>query len=213
MWKALDRTSIPERLKRLIGLGMLLGGMLLYWPINRVGRGGLALETALDRAIPLWPVWVIPYLGVFLALLLLLIAVYQWMPYRMFQAFISANLIAFAVSYAIYLVFPTYANRPPITGGDPFSAAIRWLYRQDRAYNAFPSGHTYMTVIAWLFLWRWQPRLRVVFSALAGLVVLSTLFTKQHNLADLLGGVALAAFSYWLGWKATGESRPDPDRS
>jgi membrane-associated phospholipid phosphatase len=175
----------------------------------------LALETALDRAIPLWPVWVIPYLGVFLALLILLIAIYLWMPTPMFRAFITANLIAFAVSYVIYLILPTYANRPAITGGDPFSGAIRWLYSQDRAYNAFPSGHTYMTVIAWLFLWRWQPRLRLLFTVLAGLVLLSTLFTKQHNVADLVGGVALAAASYWLSWKvnATGGLTPDPDRS
>jgi membrane-associated phospholipid phosphatase len=203
MWRALDRTSIPERVKRLIGLAALLGAMLLYLPINRAGRGGLALETALDRAIPLWPVWIVPYLGVFLALLILLIAVYLWMPYRMFQAFISANLIAFAVSYLIYLVFPTYTNRPAIAGGDPFSEAVRWLYSQDRAYNAFPSGHTYLTTIAWLFLWRWQPRLRVLTTALAALVLLSTLFTRQHNVADLVGGVALAALSTWAGWKLT----------
>jgi membrane-associated phospholipid phosphatase len=203
MWSALDRTSIPERVKRLIGLAALLGAMLLYWPINRAGHGGLALETALDRAIPLWPVWIVPYLGVFLALLILLIAVYLWMPYRMFKAFITANLIAFAVSYVIYLVFPTYTNRPAIAGGDPFSEAIRWLYSQDRAYNAFPSGHTYMTTIAWLFLWRWQPRLRVLTTALAALVLLSTLFTRQHNVADLVGGIALAALSTWAGWKLT----------
>jgi membrane-associated phospholipid phosphatase len=203
MWRALDSTSIPEWAKRLIGLAALLGAMLLYWPINRAGRGGLALETALDRAIPLWPVWIVPYLGVFLALLILLVAVYLWMPYRMFQAFITANLIAFAVSYVIYLVFPTYTNRPAIAGGDPFSEAIRWLYSQDRAYNAFPSGHTYMTTIAWLFLWRWQPRLRLLTTIVAALVLLSTLFTRQHNVADLIGGIALAALSTWAGWKLT----------
>jgi membrane-associated phospholipid phosphatase len=182
-------------------LGALVIAISLYFPINRTAKGGVVLETVLDSYISLAPVWIIPYLGGVILFLAILIAAFRFMPYDMFKAFVMSNLTAAAVAYIIFLVYPTYAHRPTITGTDTLSQWIRWLYSNDRAYNAFPSAHTFYTIIAWLYFWYWQPRVRAITTVLAALVILSTLFTKQHNILDLVGGVVLGVASFWLGRK------------
>mgnify|MGYP000913137403 FL=1 len=46
---------------------------------------------------------------------------------------------------------------------------------------------------------RWYPKTRWVWAGVVAVVVLSTLFTHQHNLPDPLGGAALAWGAYRLG--------------
>ena len=75
---------------------------------------------------------------------------------------------------------------------------------EDRANNAFPSGHTYNTILIALFWWRWRPRQRLLWAAVSLVVLLSTLYTRQHNIPDLIGGVAFACTGYAVGlrWAA-----------
>jgi membrane-associated phospholipid phosphatase len=86
---------------------------------------------------------------------------------------------------------------------------VSLLYENDRAYNAFPSGHTYNTSLIALFWWRWYPRYRWLWAAIALVVLASTLFTRQHNIPDLIGGVAFACTGYLVGlrWAARRLSR------
>lgn len=194
-------SNLRAKNKRLILLGALLVVISLYFPINRIATGGIVLETGLDPLIPLAPIWIIPYLGGLGLFILVLLWAYQKMPSDTFAAFAASNFIAAGVAYTIYLVYPTYMLRPTITGTDVFSLGVKWLYASDRAYNACPSGHTFYTVIAWLYLWHWQPRARTVTTVMAALVILSTLFTKQHNVLDLIAGLILGVTSVWVGKK------------
>lgn len=66
-------------------------------------------------------------------------------------------------------------------------------------YNAFPSGHVYITTLIALFWSRWFPKWRWALSVTAVIVILATLFTKQHYLPDPIGGLALAWFGYRTG--------------
>lgn len=185
--------------KRLLWAAVLLVTLYLYVPINRTATGGVTLELPLDDSIKLAPLWIIPYLGGLVAFLIVLLAAYRFMPGDLFRGLVVSYLIASAVGYAIYLVYPTYVNRPILASTDGLARWVDFVYSSDRAYNAFPSGHTYGTVIAWLYLWQWQPRLRLLTTTLAVLVVLSTVFTKQHVVLDVVGGIILGAASFWLG--------------
>ncbi len=187
--------------KRLIWLVVLVVVVSLYFPINRMAEGGVVLETTLDPSIPLAPVWIIPYLSGLALFILVLLWAYRKMPSAMYASFVTTNLIAAGVAYTIYLVYPTFVLRPTITGTDTLSRWMAWLYAADRAYNAFPSSHTFYTVIAWLYLWGWQPRLRIIATVMAILIILSTLFTKQHHIPDLVAGVILGVASFWVGQK------------
>jgi membrane-associated phospholipid phosphatase len=189
------RAMTKER--RLLWLLILFGVQLLYVPINRTIRGGVVLNTPWDASIPLWPIWAVPYL----LAIVWWVGSFVWsawkMEDRLYRAFVVGALAVMLTSYAVYILFPTFVNRPILAGSSWQIDLLRLIYNNDRLHNAFPSGHTYTTLLIVFFWWRWQPRLRWVLGAAALVVLLSTLFTKQHNLPDVLGGIVFA----WLGYQ------------
>ena len=194
--------------KRLAQLLALFAVQALYFPINRLITGGIVLETPLDALIPIWPVWGIPYL----LSLVWWEACFIWAAIKMeesrFTAFFTGALFAMLTSYIVYILFPTYVVRQPVVGQGWQYDLLRTIYANDHVNNAFPSGHTYNTILIVLFWWDWRPRLRWWWVVIAIFVLLSTLFTGQHNLLDLVGGILWAWMGYQFGlWCARKGSR------
>ena len=194
--------------QRLLWLAVLLVAQLAYVPINRASRGGVVVATPWDAAIPLWPIWVIPYV----------LSIGWWIGFStwaaldmddgLYRAFVTGGLAMMTVSYAVYLLYPTYVQRPTLTGDDWPTQLMRLVYGADRAYNALPSGHTYNSVFIALFWCRWRPRGKLLWGGLAGIVLLSTLFTGQHNLPDLAAGALVAWLGYCFGlWWVARQSK------
>jgi membrane-associated phospholipid phosphatase len=170
--------------KRFVLLTILFAAQSLYFPINRFMEGGVIFKTTLDPYIPLWEIWAVPYL----LYLPFWISCFTWAAYkmeeRMFKRFFASALAATLIGISIFLLFPTY---------------IEYIYNNDDVYNAFPSGHVYFTTLICIFWMEWYPRRRALWLAIVVSVLLSTLFTHQHYLPDLIGGLALAKNSVHFG--------------
>ena len=183
--------------QRLVWLVLILAVQSLYFPINRTIQGGVVLHTPWDAYFPLRPTWVVPYL----LSLLWWVGCFVWatfrMPDKLFRAFAISTIAVMLTSYVVYILYPTYVVRPTVQGADWPHRLVAMLYANDQVNNAFPSGHTYNTVLVALFWSRWQPKRRWLWWAIAAVILLSTLYTRQHNLPDLVGGIAFA----WLGYR------------
>ena len=195
-----DNTATLTRRSRFLWLLALLALQVLYFPMNRLISGGVILTFRWDDLVPFWPAWAVPYLlG-----LSWWTGCYVWaavkMEDRRYRAFILAGAFTAITSYIVYLVYPTYIERPAIQGNGWQFELIRWIYRNDRLNNAFPSGHTYASVLILIFWWNWRPKLRILWTAFALIIILSTLFTGQHNLPDPLGGILWAVMGSCFGW-------------
>jgi hypothetical protein len=188
-----------RRWRRMLWLAIILIMMALYFPINLLVRGGVQLTSSLDQSIPLYPVFIIPYLSG--SLLFIVLPVWAAFSVRSgeFEFYFMCILLATAVSYIVYITYPTYVVRPEVISTDLFSNAISLLYRTDRAYNAAPSGHAFYSTLSMIFLTRWKPDFRIVWLVFWLLILASTLFTRQHNLLDLGCGLALAGAAYAAG--------------
>jgi membrane-associated phospholipid phosphatase len=149
-------------------------------------------ELALDRAIPLQPIWTLVYSCLYLTLILLPIFLVRQ------EAHIRRTVYAFLTiwisAYAVFWFYPTIAPRSSdAVPGSGFAAwSLRQLYEMDPPYNCFPSlhvAHSFASAITCLHVHR-----RVGFAAIAAacFVAVSTLFTKQHYVLDVIGGIALA---------------------
>lgn len=181
-----------------LGMSILVAGAAsLYFPLNRTLSGGFNLSTPLDAWIPLWPVWVIPYLLCLPAWAGGLVWAAWKMDERLFRSFISAGLFVLLSATLFYYVFPTYVQRPVITSNNWAAQLLQLVYQHDAAYNAFPSGHVYQTTLFCLFYNRLYPHHQWLWMGIVVIVALSTLFTHQHYLTDPLGGLAIA----WLGYR------------
>lgn len=197
---------------RALWLILLLLTQLLYFPINRSVQGGVILKTPLDVYLPLWGIWAIPYL----LSLLWWAGSFLWAAWKMeddlYLAFVVGTLAVMLTSYLIYLIFPTYIDRPVLDGTHWTTELVRFIYGNDRSYNAFPSGHTYTTVLIALFWSRWYPRQRWLWITITVVILFSTLFTRQHYILDLIAGslLAWAGYRFGLWWVARRDRAVSP---
>ena len=167
----------------------------VYYALNH-GPARMVLQTPLDRAIPVVPIFVVPYVSLDYYVYLSL-AVFLLLRQRVFQSAAIAMLLAWAISYAVYFFAQTYVARPSLAGGGVFVQMIRDVYASDAPYNAFPSLHVSISTLMAIHWWRLDRRAGLVAAIWTALIVPSTLFVHQHYIADVLAGLAVAAFAAW----------------
>jgi membrane-associated phospholipid phosphatase len=176
-----------------------LTAMLLYIPANRLATGGYDLQLPLDKLIPLIPVFVVPYL-LALPLWILSVIFFNYTQAKSVALRFSLGfIIAALLSAVIYIIVPTFVSlRPEIVGNDLLSVLLRNLYANDLAYNAAPSGHTFFTVLWFLVVYRLKPGLWWLWGIISATIIVSTLFTRQHNLLDVVAGIIFAFICDYL---------------
>ncbi len=153
-------------------------------------------ELALDRALPLIPSWAIVYGALYLFLILLPVFVVR--QQELIQRTVRAYLLIWIASYIFFfVVYPTAAPRPEVVSGEGFAVwGLRALYSADPPYNCFPSLHVAHSFVSALACSRVHRRLGIIAVICATLVALSTVFTKQHYVLDVVAGLVLALVAY-----------------
>ena len=174
---------------------------------------GFHLNTALDNAIPFAPAWAIFYLYLFYPLSALTMAYFVLIEYRRGYALAFSLVLINFVADVVYAVFPVTTDiyrqellaHPMV--GNPFASAMYHHYASDPSFNCFPSLHAAVAVICFYAWYRYalvQPTgvtrvIAIVMFVVAVGVVLSTLFVKQHYIADEIAGILLAwAIGRWM---------------
>ena len=159
------------------------------------GRPLHAPELGLDRLLPLTPTWALVYGALYLFLIVLPVVVVQ--QEEMIRRTVWTYLTVWTVSYICFLFYPTFAPRPDKVMGTGFAVwGLRFLYDADPPYNCFPSLHVAHSFVSALACYRVHRTLGLVALSCASLVALSTLFTKQHYVADVIAGISLAWVAY-----------------
>jgi len=147
-----------------------------------------------DDMLPLQPAWSVVYGSLFLAVFLPAFVVHQQ---ELVRRTVLAYLFMWLFAFACFLAYPTRAPRhPAVIGNDFFSAALRLIYSSDVPYNCLPSLHVAQCALAALICYRVHRGVGAVTAIWALLVGLSTLLTKQHYIADVVSGGALAYVAY-----------------
>ena len=165
------------------------------------GPNVLFLKSPLDDLIPVIPPFVIPYVSLepFIYATLLLLLLFRT---RIFQSAALSLITALWVSYVFYFFLQSYIDRPRLPGTDTLTQMIRDVYASDNAFNDFPSLHTSLSTILAIHWWRVDKRIGIPVAVWVGLIVASTVFVKQHYVADMISGLLLAFGVSWLFLKS-----------
>lgn len=171
----------------------------VYFVIGELTRDRptYAPDIALDRALSLQPVWMLVYgsLLVFVVLLPLLVVRQP----ELFRRAMKAYLTVMIVSYVGFLLYPTVAPRPAQVLGDGFSAwSLRIAYSLDPPHGCFPSLHVAYSFVSALTCYRVHRGVGAGAGLWAALIGVSTLYTKQHYVADVIAGTLAAYVAYVL---------------
>jgi len=184
--------------KRVLIFTLVYFIQLIYIPTSNRLTGGIEPKLSID-VFPIWPVWVLPYVLCYVFWLASIIWIILKMEDRLFRSFIAACILAFSMGSITFIFFPTYVKAANFGGNDGFTLLLRIIHENWGRYDAFPSGHVYITTLLALFFSRWYPRHKFLWILISVVVSFSTLFTGQHYILDVLGGYAVAFAGYHFG--------------
>lgn len=156
----------------------------------------------LDYQIPYLEVFIIPYLLWFLFMGIAFIGLF-WFEKKEYAKMATFLITGMTIFLIISFVYPNGLNLRP-EGFDHeniFTKLINNLYSGDTSTNVFPSLHVFNSLGAAIAFWRVgkkNKKMWMGYSAwvLAVLIILSTMFIKQHSVIDVIGGIVMGIILY-----------------
>lgn len=167
----------------------------LYFVTKYMGIGEPHnIESSLDKMIPFVPFWSSIYLLCYLFWAFNAILTAREGKETWFK-FVAAYVLAELFCNIVYIVYPTTMPRPEVTGGGIFNWLMIIIYSADLPYNLLPSLHCMLSWLVTRYLIgskkvpKWYQAASVINCLL---IFLSTLFTRQHVIIDIITGVLVA---------------------
>lgn len=202
----------PSNLNRFKHLGLALSIFYLLYNLTTVYSVSLYtfypsqiynLATPFDKFVPFIPAMIVPYswsLVLFVASFFLVRTSTQLslLTYRLILTTIVACLI--------FYFYPARFSFSRSIPDDWTQFGYQFLQLVDKPFNQLPSLHVSYAILLGVSLWdvvaskkRWGSMLyRLLLVGICTLIALSTMFTYQHHLLDMFGGLVLAVAVFIL---------------
>ena len=182
---------MQERFKKIILLLTIIALYLgVYRLVQTINPVGINLEIGLDTYIPLIPEFAVIYL-LYIPMIIFVFAFY-WNDYKAYRSMSLMLIAVISIAIMIYSVFQTEVLRPIIASTDFFTRLTNTIYKYDMPNNTFPSLHVALTSTISAFVYEKNANFGMVLIPLTFLIILSTMFIKQHDFLDIIGGLILA---------------------
>lgn len=185
-------------------LSCLAVNMIVYYGIGVITQDWrhYDLNLPLDRAVPLVPVFVFIYLGSFLFWTINYILIMRQSEDDCYR-FAFADILSRILCGIIFLLLPTTNMRPQLPEHGISVALLRMIYQIDEPSRLFPSIHCLVSWLCFIGIRKCRSisKLYKVFSCVFALLIcISTQVLKQHYLVDMVGGIIIAEFAYYLAY-------------
>lgn len=204
-----------KRSKRLIPV-VLYGCFYLacfHW-LERTPTRYHIINSSLDNKIPFCEYFIIPY---FLWFFYIAATVLFFMYFNDSNTEYWNLIINLGLGMTLFLivsyVYPNgLAIRPHVFPRDNFcTTLVKYLYKIDTPTNVLPSIHVYNSTACYCAInschqlqrYKWVRHGSLI---LTTLIVLSTMFLKQHSICDVATGITFAVASYIVIYKVYAKS-------
>ncbi|MDD2409937.1 MAG: phosphatase PAP2 family protein [Bacilli bacterium] len=183
-------------------LGLLTFSAFFYFFVKLFEGEPTLIGSSLDNYIPFLPI---------------LIYIYNiWYPFNILSLYfifkdnvniyiktIISLVFCFIISNSIFIIYPTTVNRPVINSYNNLTEFITYItFKIDTpATRCFPSNHCILcfiiifSVLAIKNMTKWKKRIIVTTNIL---IVLSTLFVKQHVVYDIIGSLVITLICFYI---------------
>lgn len=174
---------------------ILIFQVVLYFGCEFFQKNPKNMDLPIDKKIP-----ALPYFALIYVLWFPLIAIFPISLFKeaenLYELYVICWITDIVISVIIYLAYPTTCTRPKdledIKGGWMLKILYKFSYK---GLNCSPSMHCSISTLVLIFALTASTmpvNLRIIYSTTALGIILSTLFTKQHVLVDLVTGALLA---------------------
>ena len=162
------------------------------------------IYSKLDDLIPFNEVFVIPYFLWFLYIAVTILY-FLFTSKNEFLRLCANLFIGMTICLTIYTLWPNghhlRVNLNALGRSNIFITILSKLYSMDTATNVFPSIHVFNSIAAFIAIHK-SSRLRKLPLVQGGaflltvLIIMSTVFLKQHSVMDVFGAFALSIIMY-----------------
>lgn len=181
--------------------GFLVGIIsVLYIVTNKYNKDALILITPIDNIFQFNKYFIVFYISwyAYVAIFVLYLCIFDKNAY---YRVLSCLIFGMLSSYAIYYFFPTTVPRPTLIGDDFFTNLVRFIYNRDLPYNCLPSIHVLNTILVDIYINITKGvnhTLKIICRVMGTLIILSTMFVKQHVFLDVVAALILATIIMFI---------------
>lgn len=159
---------------------------------NTLFQSGKNLALPLDKEIPFVSLFVFPYVYWYIFIIVGLIFLLSKDRKEYLRA-LMAIYIGMCICFAFYYLYPVEISRPVVENNTIPNKIVNIIYKNDRPFNCFPSIHVLNTYIIMRFTKIKDNKYWFYYTNIIGiLIILSTLFIKQHFILDGVVAIILA---------------------
>lgn len=163
-----------------------------YVLASSIATNGREISTLLDKKIPFISLFIIPYIYWYPYILLGLVFILSKNRNKYLRVLLSIYT-GMIICYFFYYFFPVEIRRPYVADTNIFNKLVNMIYDSDRPVNCFPSIHVLNTYLIMRFTSRQDSKAWFHYTNIIGiLIILSTIFIKQHYILDGLASILLS---------------------
>lgn len=173
---------------------------IIYQVLNTHPGNAVILTTKVDSVIPFLPIFIVPYI-LWYGFIFGYLVYYCFKDKQVYLQTLTIIVVGELICFLIYFFFQTTVPRPTITGDGLLFDLVKLIYNNDQPFNCFPSIHVLTTFAIMLGSMHIENKhlFHTIFIPLLGtLIIISTLFVKQHVIFDMIGSMFLVAFIYGI---------------
>lgn len=160
------------------------------------------VQIGIDEQIPFIEYFIVPYLMWF-AFIAVFITYFFFTDVKGFYKLTGFMFTGMTIFLIISTIFPNGQNLRPVVfeRDNIFVDMVRMLYRTDTCTNVFPSLHVFNSLSVCIAVGeskklRRHPGVRYAAYIMAALIILATVFLKQHSVLDGIGAALMAVLIY-----------------
>lgn len=153
----------------------------------------------IDSKIPFIPQFIYPYISWYLMLFIVPYIFYK-NNLKNFNNYFVTTFICITLVVFIYFYYPTTMNRADLVVSSISEYLVSVVYKLDTpVLNCFPSMHC---IISFIFIYvsltdkKFNLKCKLFIVIWAMLVILSTVFVKQHVLIDMISAFIISLFVF-----------------
>jgi membrane-associated phospholipid phosphatase len=206
-WAFVKEQNVPHMFPFML---YLIGYMLVFRYLETAPRMGYVdVSSNLDSLIPFCEIFIVPYISWFLfqAIWVVLVFIIDRKTYDQLTTMLMVGMTVFLV---VSILVPTRLSLRPyfIPRNNIFVKWCLLLWKVDTPTNVWPSIHVFNTTALMMTLFtsenailkKKSVQIPVVFWCV--MIILSTMFLKQHSIGDVLSALVLNGISYVVIYQA-----------
>ena len=180
---------------------ILLLNAFIYFFIKLFITNYNLIGSSLDSLIPFLPSFIYLYMS--------------WYPFEIYTLFkiykadknnyiktIIALALSLLIMHFIFIIYPTMVDRPVVESFNSLTTLILYItFKSDTPVNCFPSGHCMLCFIMIFSILKSKNisiNRKALLVTINILIVLSTLFVKQHVIYDVIGSLIISSICFYF---------------